>query len=90
MVLVVSMLSCSKEEDVEQLPSPPKYYFPLAVGNTWIYENLMVDTLGNEKRLNFIDIVTISDEIILNGETHYVFMGNQHPYRPKKWSVESC
>ena len=82
--LLLTLFACSKEEDENSPAQKLERHFPLTVGNTWIYENFRVDTLGNEKRLKFIDTVTISDEIILNGKTHFVFTGNHYPYHPSK------
>jgi hypothetical protein len=70
-VLVISIafvISCQKEESpIPTVNKVQSNYYPLDIGNYWVYRHYVIDTLGNEKELPYIDsVVIIKDTIIRN------------------------
>ena len=59
--------SCKKEA------SPIIYdtYFPLKVGNYWIYEEIRVDFSGTETSMNRLDSNYVEKDTVINGDTYY-------------------
>ena len=53
-------------------------YLPLAVGNYWIYQNVNLDSLGNETALNLFDSIVITKDTLINNKLYYVFGGIQN------------
>ena len=50
-------------------------YFPMKVGNYWVYEIFEVDTSGNETVINRPDSIYIAGDTIINGEKYFIFKG---------------
>ncbi|MEN3027397.1 MAG: hypothetical protein ABDH31_06825, partial [Chlorobiota bacterium] len=44
---IVALGGCAKEESTE--PTQPRNYFPLNVGNWWVYAGIKLDTTGAEE-----------------------------------------
>ncbi|PWJ43195.1 hypothetical protein [Sediminitomix flava] len=74
--LVFTLLfSCDKDDSSLTSPSLGNY-FPLAIGNYWVYEHYQIDSLGNEIRRNQLDSVIISRDTLINGLQYFVLEGN--------------
>lgn len=75
-------VSCKKEEkEANQAPvTKASDYFPMSVGNYWVYEMFEIDTNGNEVNMGWLDSVYISGTEEIRGETYYLFTrGNGGP-----------
>ncbi len=81
-MITLLIINCKKDS----LQSPPPDitstitgYFPLSVGNYWIYDIYRInDTTGLEEQLNIGDTVRIIAEEIINNNTYYSFEQKQH------------
>ncbi|MEQ8325352.1 MAG: hypothetical protein RID18_10060 [Cytophagales bacterium] len=76
------LFACSKEDEEFVVPSiaSSKDYFPLEIGNFWVYENYDIDTLGQASKLSMTDSIYISKQIVVNGFKYYVLEGSHYPY----------
>ena len=71
-VCLIFISSCSKKDDSNPVtPQSEKPYYPLAVGNTWIYTN---SPQGTEQT------VTINGSSVINGNTVCFFNGDDDYY----------
>lgn len=79
-ILILFINSCKKDEVIE-CPEPEQHpvYLPLQIGNFWVYQDVRVDTNGNEFPLQK-DSLYIAKDTIINGNTYSVFKGTFFPY----------
>jgi hypothetical protein len=63
-------LSCENSNDTSV---KLQNYLPLKVGNYWVYQHYMIDTLGNETKFNLIDSVYIKRDSLINSNKYFVF-----------------
>lgn len=76
--LILIITSCSKDENnsgTTSLVIPEAGYIPFYPGNYWVYEQYMIDTLGNETMLNHYDSIAITGTTMVNGIQYLVFEG---------------
>lgn len=89
MTIVVS--SCKKDvgildQPAEPIPVASKGYFPLAVGNYWVYKKYTLDTLGNVLWGISLDTVKVLKDTVINSNIFYKISGSasingtQSPY----------
>lgn len=62
-------------------------YFPLSIGNSWVYQNVDIDPLGQETVRPEKDSVIISRDTLINDKLYYVFEGTSYPFNGRKWGV---
>ena len=62
-------------------------YYPLEIGNYWIYSNYKIDTLGNERDMNKKDSVIISRDTIIRGNQYYILEGSMYLFDGGEWSI---
>lgn len=62
-------------------------YYPLQIGNYWVYDNYEKDTLGNEKNIMLQDSITITRDTLINGNKYFVLEGSYTMYNQPKWRV---
>ena len=74
--LIFCLNSCKTNNEPINKTMP--VYLPLTVGNYWIYQHFIVDSLGNELALNRYDSVVITQDTIINGKLFYEFGGKQN------------
>jgi len=80
---ITIFVSCKKDtknelkEDVKQPVIPASYpnYSNLKVGNYWIYERFVIDTLGNATSLAIIDSCYIEKDTVIRNEIYYKLTG---------------
>jgi hypothetical protein len=70
--IVVLLSSCQKEEPKPSDSTPKANYFPLKIGNYWVYDLYQVDPLGNETLSNRIDSVIVKRDTIIRNTQYYV------------------
>ncbi|OJX88570.1 MAG: hypothetical protein BGP01_09540 [Paludibacter sp. 47-17] len=69
---VIFLNSCTPE--IEPLPETPALYWPMSVGNYWIYQHYKIDSLGNELPFRtYIDSVYIVKDSVIRGKKYYKF-----------------
>jgi len=82
LVLSLVMLGCSKEEEIELAApilnndTPSINHMPLAIGNYWVYETYIIDTLGNETLNSPNDSAYVDRDTLINGNTYYIIEGD--------------
>jgi len=80
--VLFSFNACNTEN--EQINNVLPIYLPMSVGNYWIYQHFVIDSLGNERSLNLFDSVVIIKDTLINNELYYMFGGRQNePSFPK-------
>ncbi|MCS6965912.1 MAG: hypothetical protein NZ473_04000 [Candidatus Kapabacteria bacterium] len=68
---VVALVGCAKEESTG--PTQPRNYFPLAVGNWWVYSGIRLDTSGAEMPgTEWRDSMVIVGQVTHAGRQSYV------------------
>lgn len=70
---VFCLLSCEKDvTNSEVEPIQATEYFPLSVGNYWVYENYKVDSMGTETIFEQkLDSVIITKDTLINNKVYY-------------------
>jgi len=73
-VILFTLFSCSKQEDVtiNKLEEEVGNFFPLNVGNYWIYQVSQLDTNGNST-FQKIDSTYIVGDTAINNNVYYIF-----------------
>lgn len=74
-IMLFSFNACETENEPSEETLP--VYMPMAVGNYWIYQHFMVDSLGNEHPINTFDSVVITKDTLINNKLYYEFVGKQ-------------
>ncbi len=77
--LAMLVFSCNcNDDDAATNPTPATEYLPLNIGNYWVYQWYIIDTLGNETIYgNTLDSIYISGDTVINGNTYAVMEGRQ-------------
>ncbi len=76
--LVIILIAGCKKDGGEETPHGTislTNYFPLSVGNYWVYENYNIDSLGNETLVDRIDSMYINRDTTVNGYNYYILEG---------------
>lgn len=74
-LVIVLLISCEEGEKEKSQTS----YFPLEVGNYWIYSHVDIDTMGNETVRDNVDSVVVTKDTLINGEEYFVLEGLKVP-----------
>jgi hypothetical protein len=74
-ILMVCVASLSCGDDDPTNPWQGGEIYPLAIGNSWTYEVMNFDSLGNVESLDTISASVVRDTVI-DGETWYVTEGD--------------
>ena len=61
------LIACNKDEKLNTVVID---YYPLGVGNYWIYQNYLIDTSGLVNELSFMDSVTVVGDTSLSGNIY--------------------
>lgn len=74
-----SLYSCTKKDSIPQnnVPVQTNAYFPMAVGNYWVYEFVNKDPEGNIIGNPSIDSIKIVTDTLINEKLFYVFETNK-------------
>ena len=74
--VLFSFNSCKTEN--EPIIETQEVYLPMSVGNYWIYQHYIVDSLGYETPLNSFDSVVITNDTLINNKLYYEFGGRHN------------
>jgi hypothetical protein len=82
---VALFLLASCDNYPETVPGEPNTpfgiaYYPLAVGNYWVYENVRVNAEGDETIEEFIDSLVITCDTLIGGKQFFVLTGRVFPH----------
>ncbi len=80
-VLLCLFISCEKNGLMESYN--PENYFPLSVGNFWVYESSYTTNGGNKSSLG-MDSLVVKKDTIMRGQTYYLVEGTWLGNRPYK------
>lgn len=75
------------EEPIDNPVNSSADYFPLAIGNYWVYNNYLIDSNGTETLLTDIDSIVINRDTLIRGNTYYIMEGVSYPYNI--WRTEN-
>ena len=82
--------SCNKKNDeTSYQPNIIPDYTPMEIGYYWVYEHVMIDSLGNETLQPFSDSVYISKDTLIRGEKYFVFEGHWATFPYSKYLRDS-
>ena len=86
--MIASFASCNKEHSNPKLdPVDKTNYFPLEIGNYWIYEHYDIDSSGIETERNRTDNVILSRDTIINGNQYFILEGTNYPFDDGNWGI---
>lgn len=81
MLIAVVATSCKKDDDPDPNDEIPPVstinYYPMKVGNYWVYETYKIDSSGVETNEGKIDSIFVKSDTIVNGHTYYKLFGNR-------------
>jgi len=84
-------LSCEKTDPNSGVDDPDQEdildYFPLSIGSTWVYQNVDIDSDGQERIRAETDSILISRDTLINDMLYYVFEGRSYPFNGGDWGV---
>jgi hypothetical protein len=80
LALVAGLSACKKDEQLPQPQNPTvtaSDYVKLAIGNYWVYENVMVDPSGAETPMSVArDSFYISGDTVIGANTYFIRKGS--------------
>jgi hypothetical protein len=77
LLVFILLFSCT-EKDQQVTPNETNY-FPLAIGNYWVYEHYKIDVEGNETKLLKTDSITITKDTLVESKKYFILEGtNSH------------
>lgn len=71
--LFIGLTSCSKDDDNDKSTNTHNY-FPLKIGNYWIYNCYNTDSLGNKTGEPFIDSVVVKEALQFEGKSCFMLL----------------
>lgn len=75
-LVLILLFGCKKEDESPNGTSETYNYFPLAIGNWWVYENYNIDNIGNETLSAVLDSLYIDNDTIISGTQYYMLEGS--------------
>lgn len=79
---ILCLHACENEEEFPIEDSC--CYFPLAIGNYWIYDIYEVNSNGTEKLINQNERFTITKDTLINDLIYYIYEGYDLLYKVKR------
>jgi len=77
-------VSCDKEGDDNNSGNA---YYPLSIGNYWVYNHYDVSESGELTETDIIDTVTVTRDTLVGGVVYYVLEGGYYPIVPENESI---
>ena len=74
-ITILFISSCKKNEIETPQPTTPNY-MPLSIGNYWVYENVRLDSYGNDSIVESRDSLYILKDTIINDNIYFVIEGS--------------
>jgi len=85
LVLAISLFAACNKDKTN--PQEESNYFPMQIGNYWVYQHYNIDSLGNETDMNKTDSVIIKRDTIINNKQYFVLEGTNYPYNGNRWEI---
>lgn len=85
-LLVMLFISCNKEESLapsvqlEEEELDATKYYPLAIGNYWVYQRFAIDAEGNATPQNQMDSIRVIADSLIDGKRYFVAVGSKSPF----------
>lgn len=86
--LAAALISCKKEktDPIDNNPETDQTdYFPLSIGNYWIYQHFEIDSLNHETEKQVFDSIAITADTIYRNNKYYVLEGTNYPFNGGQW-----
>lgn len=85
LIPLIIFAACKKNDEPapandEKLIVKENAYYPLAIGNYWIYEHYQVFKTGIVNKLSLKDSIAVTRDTIINGTKYAVLEGNNRPF----------
>ena len=86
---LIFFIACNKKDAQENTPKTTQSvsdYFPLAVGNYWVYKQSEADSSGNIISQNWLnDSVVVKNDTVINSKNYHIvanyhYLGNTNPF----------
>lgn len=78
-IAACTLLAC-KKKDPEVEPKPKDTYFPLAVGNQWVYDTYSVSNDDEETLLpDLRDTIRVEKDTLINGKSYFLLRSSFTP-----------
>ncbi len=74
LALTLTFTACNDDDENISPPNPPAAvpnFFPMSIGNYWIYDVVRVDSNGTETLLNYSDTIRIIGDTSYNSNIYY-------------------
>ena len=90
--LILGLLtSCEKGTDSNLIdggsPISSNGYFPLEIGNYWIYQHVEIDSSNKETVREIIDSMVVDRDTFINGNQYFVIEGTNYPFDGGRWGT---
>jgi len=72
--LVVLFASCEKNDPTKVIETKDSAnFFPMEIGNYWVYEVYIIDTSGRAEKMGVVDSTIIVGDTLIKNEKYFVF-----------------
>ncbi len=71
-IILFVAFSCNKDNPEITETESVLVYYPLSIGNYWIYQHYKVDSLGNETALGQTDSIVVAKDTLINDIQYYL------------------
>lgn len=88
--IILLFATCKKDElNKFDEPNVQTNYFPLEIGNYWVYKHFRIDTNGVETELEMTDSIVVSRDTSINNKKYFVLEGIDYPFSSSNWGIVS-
>lgn len=85
--LAIALLASCKKDSNPGENGENQSYFPLEIGNYWVYQHYNIDALGSETETDKTDSIIVSRDTLINEYVYYILEGTNYPYRSGRWGI---
>jgi hypothetical protein len=88
--IILLFATCKKDElnKIDE-PNAQTNYFPLEIGNYWVYKHFQIDTNGVETELEMTDSIVVSRDTSINNKNYFILEGVDFPNSSQNWGIVS-
>ena len=80
-ITLLFISSCKKDVvELEPIIPPSAIYMPLTIGSYWVYQDYLIDSLGNSTIMQTRDSMYVAHDTLINGKSYSVLKGRFFPH----------